>query len=120
MPLFREAKGAIGYLAPSAMWLYQKWTQSVSIQQLRVTDSTDMRSSFLYSLAVNDKMDHFQNLFLIGSEQDVYAPAASALLQTNVPSNLRDDVISEMINSIFVKLELKRFDCFLLFFSVLK
>jgi hypothetical protein len=86
------------------MWLYQKWTQSVSIQQLRVMDSPDQRNSFLYSLAMDDKMSCFENIFLIGSEQDVYAPAASALLHTNVPPNMKDSIISEMIQSIFVKL----------------
>ena len=38
-------------LVPSALWLYQKWTQSASLQELRLMEMGDPRESLLYTLS---------------------------------------------------------------------
>ena len=76
----RENKGAMGMLVPSAIWLYQKWTQSSSLQQLRIEDASDPRETCLYRLAREDKLHEFQNIVLVASPQDVYVNSPSALI----------------------------------------
>ena len=104
---------------PSAIWLYQKWTQSSSLQQLRVEDASDPRDTFLYRLARDDLLHEFQNIVLVASPQDVYVNSPSALID---PVEGRDGgegegeggagggdrVFGEMVQNIFRKISQKK------------
>ena len=59
----------VKYVKPSAIWLYQKLTSSVSVEQLRLGDHSEERASLLYDLAKNDQLSCFKNVILAGSSQ---------------------------------------------------
>ena len=62
----------MGRFVPGAVWLYQKWTQSVSLQQLRMDDNSNPKGSFLYSLSTDEGLSKFENVYLVGSSQDLF------------------------------------------------
>ena len=106
-------------LVPSAIWLYQKWTQSSSLQQLRVEDASDPRDTFLYQLARDDLLHEFQNIVFMASPQDVYVNSPSALIdpmegggegwEVGGEGGMGGDrVFQEMIQNIFRKITEKK------------
>jgi pimeloyl-ACP methyl ester carboxylesterase len=128
----RESRGALGFFASSVIWLYQKWTQSVSLQQLRMADHPNLRQTYLYRLSQMDHMKSFQNIFLLASQQDAYVPSPSALIDSNVIGVDPElaQVCSEMMNNLMKPLAELRFEiyyyhqelflfCFVLYFFFL-
>lgn len=84
-------------LIPGAMWVWQKWSNSSCLLQLRLMDNPDPTKTYLYSLSqkkgnpllfkflINDRLppglEHFQNILLVSSEQDLYVPFHSARIE---------------------------------------
>jgi pimeloyl-ACP methyl ester carboxylesterase len=64
-----------------AMWFYQRWAKSSSLQQLIIKDADTPEKSYLYSLAQKSALANFKHVVLVGSGQDRYAPFYSARMQ---------------------------------------
>ena len=92
-------EGAMGVVLPSAIWLYSKMRKSASLQELRLSDNSDIRLSVLYSLSEHHGLAEFQNVILVGSSQDLYANSSTALLDDEYADT--NIVYEEMIQNIF-------------------
>ncbi|KAI6179649.1 DUF676 domain-containing protein [Aphelenchoides besseyi] len=57
------------------------WKSSVSIEQLLLKDNINIHDSFLYKLSQNGAFAHFRHVLLVGSQNDLYVPSHSALLE---------------------------------------
>lgn len=68
-------------LLSSAMWFYQRWSKSTSLQQLTIKDASTPEQSYIYHLSQAKTLSHFKNIILVGSGQDRYAPFYSARMQ---------------------------------------
>ena len=77
----------LGYMYnPSAivdagMWFLKTWRKSICLQQLRMSDNTDLEQCLLYKLSVMQGLAWFKNIVLVSSYQDSYAPFDSARIQ---------------------------------------
>uniref|UniRef100_A0A914XP22 DUF676 domain-containing protein n=1 Tax=Plectus sambesii TaxID=2011161 RepID=A0A914XP22_9BILA len=74
------------YNQRAANWgvsLVQWWKRSRSLEQLTMRDQpiTALRDSFLYRLSQNGSLAAFRYVLLVGSNQDMYVPCHSALVQ---------------------------------------
>lgn len=68
-------------LIPGAMWVWQKWSNSSCLLQLRLLDDPDLTKTYLYKLSQKKGLEHFQNILLVSSEQDLYVPFHSARIE---------------------------------------
>ena len=57
------------------------WRKSVCLQQLRMSDNTDLEQCFLYKLSQMQGLGWFKHIVLVSSYQDSYAPFESARIQ---------------------------------------
>ena len=77
----------LGYAAHSsaiintAIWIFKKWSNSSSLNQLSLTDTKDVRKSFLYQMSSFPGLSWFSNVILVSSKQDTYAPYDSARIE---------------------------------------
>lgn len=62
----------------AGMWLLQKMKNSNCLKQLAMTDHSDPYETCLYKLSLIGKLDCFENVLLLSSRQDSYAPYESA------------------------------------------
>lgn len=72
------------YNQRAANWgiiLLQWWKQSVSLEQLTMKDSINIRESFLYKLSQNGAFGMFKYVLLVGCYHDLYVPGHSALVE---------------------------------------
>eukprot|EP01105_Mastigella_eilhardi_P010228 TRINITY_DN2395_c1_g1_i2.p1 TRINITY_DN2395_c1_g1~~TRINITY_DN2395_c1_g1_i2.p1 ORF type:complete len:306 (+),score=74.41 TRINITY_DN2395_c1_g1_i2:400-1317(+) len=76
-------------LLPSAMWLWQKWTKSQCLRQLRMRDAKDPFQTYLYGLSTQQVLAGFRHVVLLYSEQDQYVPTHSACVEV-CPAAARD------------------------------
>ena len=60
--------------------IYQKWTSSASLQQLRLEDTSDPRDGVIFVLSKDEGLARFENVVLVGSGQDVYVAVVCILL----------------------------------------
>ena len=70
-----------GQLFNTVMWFLKKWRQSVSLNQLTMTDSAKYEDTCLYKLSTYEGLNWFQNVVLVCSWQDLYVPFDSARIQ---------------------------------------
>mmetsp|Transcript_5734 Transcript_5734/g.4927 ORF Transcript_5734/g.4927 Transcript_5734/m.4927 type:complete len:212 (-) Transcript_5734:30-665(-) len=62
-------------------WLLEGASDYHCISQLRMTDSYDIKHSYLYNLSQQDFMKHFEHIYFICSPQDNFSPYYSARVQ---------------------------------------
>jgi predicted alpha/beta hydrolase family esterase len=63
------------------MWFMQKWKKSVSLLQLAMKDTPDVRRSFMFRLSQKSNLQKFKHVLLCGSAQDRYVPLHSARIE---------------------------------------
>merc|ERR1712113_915882 len=68
-------------LFKTGLWVAKKLRKSKCLEQLSMTDSADPQNSFLCHLAQEPGLQHFQNIVLVASSQDQYAPYESARIE---------------------------------------
>ncbi len=54
------------------MWVWQKWTNSGCLKQLRLQDATDPTESFIFKLSKSKGLEYFKTIIIVSSEQDQY------------------------------------------------
>jgi hypothetical protein len=69
------------------MWIWQKWTSSAALKQLRLQDAADPQATYLYKLSQEKVLEYFKTIILASSEQDLYAPFHSARIETPKEAN---------------------------------
>lgn len=62
------------------MWFVDKFSSNSMLTQIRLSDSKNIKSSFIYELSDDDSIGFFDNIYFIGSTLDTYAPLESALV----------------------------------------
>lgn len=65
-------------IVDAGMWFLKTWRKSICLQQLRMSDNSDLEQSFLYKLSEMKGLSWFQHIVLVSSYQDSYAPFDSA------------------------------------------
>eukprot|EP01022_Parablepharisma_sp_SALTPOND_P008022 TRINITY_DN135085_c0_g1_i1.p1 TRINITY_DN135085_c0_g1~~TRINITY_DN135085_c0_g1_i1.p1 ORF type:complete len:447 (+),score=43.19 TRINITY_DN135085_c0_g1_i1:1032-2372(+) len=68
-------------LINAGLWFMQKWNKSKCLDQLLLRDSEDPKACFLYKLAEKPGLNWFENVILVSSYQDSYAPYESAKIE---------------------------------------
>ena len=66
----------------TAVWLLRRFQKSLALEQLSLSDHSDVRKSFIYKLSTKSlPLSHFKYVILVGSHQDNYAPYHSARIE---------------------------------------
>jgi len=68
-------------LVEAGIWVLKKWKGSAALQQLSMTDDTQLTNTALYSLSASAGLNWFQYVVLCSSHQDQYVPHASARIE---------------------------------------
>ena len=99
----------LGYMYNSSkiidagMWFLKKWRKSKCLQQLSMSESTNLRQSFLYELSTQKGLGWFKYVTLVSSYQDQYAPYDSARMELSVKSGgeqERAEIYEEMTRNL--------------------
>jgi hypothetical protein len=69
------------------MWVLKKWSKSRALEQLTLTDHEDPKKTFLYQLSLTGGLQHFQNVLLVSSPRDQYAPYHSARIEPTLAAS---------------------------------
>jgi hypothetical protein len=65
----------------AGMWFLKTWRKSKCLQQLRMSDATNLEDCALYKLSEFKGLNWFKHIVLVSSHQDSYAPFDSARIQ---------------------------------------
>lgn len=87
-------------LIDAGMWLLKTWKKSLCLQQLRMTDKSNIEECFLFKLSKDKGLEWFRNIILVSSYQDMYAPFDSARIQI---SN-KKDLMANKTGSIYIQM----------------
>ena len=108
-------------LVSGAMWVWKKWAGSKSMEQLALSDATEVPATFLYKLSLQESesgvslllcvvlnalvsgLSLFSNVMFVGSEQDKYVPCYSAVVEplpTFQDGNVKSAFHQNMIDAI--------------------
>jgi len=107
----------LGYLYPSnslfktGLWLVRKVRASACLDQLSLRDAADPKESFLSRLAQAPGLEHFQNVVLVSSFQDQYAPFESARMEMSrcvETDTAFGDVYRDMVKNLVEKIKPER------------
>ena len=91
----------------TGLWLIKRWRKSMALEQLSLTDETDLRRTFMYQLSVDDKLGSFKHVVLVSSHMDKYSPFNSArveLCKVALDDNKNGDVYKEMVSNVMGKM----------------
>eukprot|EP00918_Siedleckia_nematoides_P075156 GHVU01164411.1.p1 GENE.GHVU01164411.1~~GHVU01164411.1.p1 ORF type:complete len:201 (+),score=34.24 GHVU01164411.1:24-626(+) len=73
-------------LVDAGMWFLKRWSKSLCLQQLTMTDSKTPRQCALYKLSNSGHVELFRHVVLVSSFQDQYAPYESARIERGTKS----------------------------------
>lgn len=68
-------------LIDAGMWLLKKFKKGEALEQLTMSDNSDLKQTFIYKLSMQPEIGLFKNIVLFGSDQDTYCPHDSATIQ---------------------------------------
>ncbi|OMJ80857.1 hypothetical protein SteCoe_18808 [Stentor coeruleus] len=109
-------------IVDAGMWIIKKWKKSECLKQLSMTDNTDSKASFLYSLSLAQGIEWFKYIAFVGAHQDSYAPFESARIEVGpkasndakgrlyieMASNILSRITANKLYRIDVNLKLKK------------
>lgn len=99
----------LGYMYNSSkiidagMWFLKKWKNSICLQQLSMSETPDLRKSFLFELSLKKGLGWFKYISLVSSYQDQYAPYDSARIELSVKTGNepeRAEIYEEMARNL--------------------
>jgi len=89
-------------LFQTGFWVLKKWRKSTCLEQLAMTDAADQKETFLYRLSKTKGFEFFQNIILVSSYQDQYAPFESARVEmSNTWDKTALDVYGSMVRNLW-------------------
>ena len=65
----------------AGMWVLKKWKGSKSLEQLMLTDKSNMKDTCVYKISEYEGLNWFNYVYLLSSHQDFYAPYESTRIQ---------------------------------------
>ncbi len=65
----------------AGIWILKRWKKSLCLQQLSMTDASELKDTFLYKLSQTSCLSWFKNVCLCSSLQDNYAPFESTRIE---------------------------------------
>eukprot|EP00471_Norrisiella_sphaerica_P002386 CAMPEP_0184478970 /NCGR_PEP_ID=MMETSP0113_2-20130426/849_1 /TAXON_ID=91329 /ORGANISM="Norrisiella sphaerica, Strain BC52" /LENGTH=943 /DNA_ID=CAMNT_0026856933 /DNA_START=254 /DNA_END=3085 /DNA_ORIENTATION=+ len=65
----------------TGIWVLKKWSKSLCLTQLSMTDHTDHEKCFVYKLSQKRGLEYFKNCLLLASHQDYYSPFHSSRIE---------------------------------------
>lgn len=97
-------------LVDAGLWIIKKWKKSLSLKQLSMTDTSDVKNSFLYKLTNLEGVEWFRNVALVGAHQDNYAPFESARIEvgTKATGDAKGRLYIEMANNLLNRIQAER------------
>ncbi|CAD6190973.1 unnamed protein product [Caenorhabditis auriculariae] len=97
----------LAYVGRHVHWgvqLVQWWKRSRSMEQLALRDALNFNESFLFSLSANQSFGNFRHILLIGTPNDLFVPAHSALIEPSKSSSRDPSALGsayrEMMNNV--------------------
>lgn len=99
----------LGYMYNSSkiidagMWFLKKWRKSKCLQQLSMSEHTNLRQCFLYELSSKKGLGWFKHIMLVSSYQDQYAPYDSARIELTLKTGNepeRAEIYEEMTRNL--------------------
>lgn len=99
----------LGYMYNSSkiidagMWFLKKWRKSKCLQQLSMSEQTNLRQCFLYELSTKKGLGWFKHIMLVSSYQDQYAPYDSARMELTLKTGNepeRAEIYEEMTRNL--------------------
>jgi pimeloyl-ACP methyl ester carboxylesterase len=97
-------------LVDAGMWVLKKWKKSVSLDQMCMTDHSDLKETFLFQLSTKPGFEWFKNILLVSSFEDMYAPFDSARIQICSKASKdvnRGNIYIQMAANLLNKLEVE-------------
>ncbi len=91
-------------LVDAGMWILKKWKKSKSLEQLSLSDTSDLSESCLFKLSESPGLNWFKHVYLVSSHQDFYAPFESTRIQLCAKALEETKYFSIFYNKIFEKL----------------
>jgi len=79
-------------IVDAGMWFLKTWRKSICLQQLRMSDESDLEQCCLYKLSAMKGLAWFKHIVLVSSYQDSYAPFDSARIQICRQAKANKDV----------------------------
>jgi triacylglycerol esterase/lipase EstA (alpha/beta hydrolase family) len=68
-------------IVDAGLWVLKRLRQSTALEQLTMSDATDIHGTFLYQLSNYPGLAWFKNVLLVSSYQDRYVPVESARIE---------------------------------------
>lgn len=104
-------------LLTTGIWVLRKWSKSVCLTQLSLADNpSNPKEAYIYKLSQERGLEYFENVFLLGSNLDKYAPFHSARIELHKEAMLdtkKGDLYRTMVHNILKPLQkttIKRVD----------
>jgi hypothetical protein len=94
----------------TGFWVLKQWRKSLFLQQVSMTDLSELRETFIYRLSKTKGFEFFQHIVLVSCYDDQYGPFESA--RAEIPSHwdgLPDkDVYREMVKNLWAPVDIRR------------
>jgi len=68
-------------LLSTGIWLAEKFTKDTILSQIRLSDATSIKETYLYGLSKEPCISYFQKVILVGSKKDTYACLETSTIQ---------------------------------------
>jgi len=99
----------------TGIWVLKKWSKSLCLTQLSMTDNPDHEKCFIYKLSKKKGLEYFQNCLLLASHQDYYSPFHSSRIELHhdaLRNQKHGKVYTSMVENLIkpLKRTLKRFN----------
>ncbi|XP_074296521.1 uncharacterized protein LOC141626767 isoform X1 [Silene latifolia] len=87
----------------SGLWLLRKLKNTQCINQLTLTDESELRNTFIFKLCQQKTLESFRNIILLSSPQDGYVPYHSARIElcpgSSTDFSKKGEIFVEMLNN---------------------
>ena len=100
----------------AGIWVLKKWSKSLCLTQLSMSDDSDPKKCFIYKLSEKKGLEYFQNCMLLASHQDGYSPFHSSRIELHTDATndkkARGKTFVRMVQNLLYPLKngLRRFD----------
>mmetsp|Transcript_33699 Transcript_33699/g.81606 ORF Transcript_33699/g.81606 Transcript_33699/m.81606 type:complete len:966 (+) Transcript_33699:70-2967(+) len=99
----------------TGIWVLKKWSKSLCLTQLSMTDHQNHEECFVYKLSKKKGLEYFKNCLLLASHQDYYSPFHSSRIELHhdaLRSQKHGKIFTSMVQNILkpLKRPIKRYN----------
>jgi len=97
-------------LVSTGLWGLKKWRKSKFLEQMSMTDSTDLKESFVYRLSKTKGLEFFKYIAMVSCYQDQFAPYESArvVLCNSWDNQPEKDIYASMVRNLWEPVKQER------------